>query len=116
MPQEKYEIVDISKLKSTGGKISNSVSKLIKTIVKGTSPRGAALKAHTFICKSNTASKKDICVYKVTLKSIKTDKVYTYKTRRVYKPRKVIINGNPVIFSSYNKIESIKNSKHYVVE
>jgi hypothetical protein len=116
MSKIKYEIVDIQKLKKTGGKISNSVSKLIKTHVKGSSPRSAAMKAHTFICNANTSTKKDVCVYKVVLKNIETDKVYTYKTRRVYKPKEVVINGKPVIFSSFNKVESVRNGKYYTQE
>jgi hypothetical protein len=111
----KYQILDITKLKKTGGRVSNSVSKLIKSFVKGTSPRGAALKAHTFICKSNTSTKKDVCVYNVVIKNVETDKVYTYKTQRVYKPKEVIIAGKTVVFSSFNKVESVPNKKHYVV-
>jgi hypothetical protein len=117
MVQEKYEILDISRLKTTGGNVNNSVSKLIKSIVRGSTPRGAALKAHTFICNSNTKTKKDTCVYKVTLKNIATNKVYTYKTRRVYEPRTVMIAGKPIQFNSYNKIESVaRKSSHYTVK
>jgi hypothetical protein len=112
--KKQFEIVDIVQLKKTGGAVSGSISKLIKTKVKGSTARGAALKAHSFICKTNIPDKDKKCFYKITIKDKDTEKVYSYKVKRVYEPREVMISGNPVTFQFYNTVQSVKSAKKHI--
>lgn len=112
--KKQFEIIDIVQLKKTGGAVSGSISKLIKTNVKGSTPRAAAMKAHSFICKTNIPDKDKKCFYKITVKDSETDKVYSYKVKRVYEPREVMISGNPITFQFYNTVQSVKSAKKHI--